>query len=143
MESLTTGQLADEVGVNVETIRFYERRGLLEEPPRRPSGYRQYSTDAVRRLRFIRRAKDLGFTLAEIQEFLELDQTVDSPCEKVQSQIAAKVADLQQRIDSLRQLKRGLAAFGDSCRRSSSQDRCPFLASLQGDWQGNEGEVGS
>ena len=72
MSELTTGRLAERAGVGVETIRFYERKGLLEEPPRRASGYRQYPEAAVARVRFIRRAKDLGFSLREIDELLAL-----------------------------------------------------------------------
>lgn len=72
MEALTIGQLARHAGVGVETIRFYEREGLLAEPERRPSGYRQYPAEVVRRVRFIRHAKELGFTLREIQGLLEL-----------------------------------------------------------------------
>ena len=67
MHALTIGQVAREAHVGIDTVRFYEREGLIEEPPRRPSGYRQYPPETVQRVRFIRRAKDLGFTLTEIQ----------------------------------------------------------------------------
>ena len=79
MKTLTIGRVAEQASVGVETVRFYEREGLLEEPPRRQSGYREYGEDAVTRLRFIRRAKQLGFTLKEIKELLALRRDPSTP----------------------------------------------------------------
>ena len=94
MEALTIGQLARQAAVGVETIRFYEREGLLAEPERRPSGYRQYPAEVVRRVRFIRHAKELGFTLKEIQELLELRVDPVSSCADVRRHARAKIADI-------------------------------------------------
>ena len=90
MKSLTIGQLARNGGVGVETVRFYERKGLLAEPDRRPSGYRQYDEDVVDRLRFIRRAKELGFTLNEIKELLSLRIDPTTTCADVKSRAEEK-----------------------------------------------------
>ena len=86
------GEIAQSVGIGVETIRFYERKGLIREPPRRSSGYRQYEAGAVRRLRFIRRAKELGFTLAEIKGLLELRAGPGTHCEDIRIELDAKMA---------------------------------------------------
>jgi len=85
MESMTIGKLAKRAGVGVETIRFYERKGLLPEPPRRYSGYREYPESAIDRVRFIRRAKELGFTLKEIGELLELRIRPGTTCRQMAS----------------------------------------------------------
>ena len=109
MEGLTSGELADSAGVTVETIRYYERRGLLREPERTASGYRQYKTDDVWRLAFIRRAQDHGFTLAEIGDLLEIREAAapDGVRSRVEAKIAeleANVASTRRRIEELRQL---------------------------------------
>ena len=83
--TLTVGQLAKRAGVGVPTIRFYERRGLLPEPERRPSGYRQYVSDSVQRVRFIRHAQELGFSLREVQELLSLSRDPGSSCADVRT----------------------------------------------------------
>src|SRR5881394_2167200 len=98
MDMLSIGQVARRAGVGVETVRFYEREGLLEEPARKASGYRQYTGDVVARLRFIKRAKDLGFTLREIAELLALRSDPDNPCAEVRQRAQAKVADIDARI---------------------------------------------
>ena len=94
MEALTIGKVARLASVGVETVRFYEREGLLDKPPRRRSGYRQYSKDTVSRLRFIRRAKELGFTLKEIRELLTLRIETESTCEDVRIKAEAKINDV-------------------------------------------------
>ncbi len=85
MKSMTIGQVAKQTGVGIETIRFYERRGLIDEPPRRDSGYRQYSEDVIARLEFIKRAKELGFSLKEINELFSLRVDHDTSCGDVRS----------------------------------------------------------
>src|SRR5947207_4045264 len=101
MKPLTIGQVARSAGVGVETVRFYERQGLLEEPARRESGYRQYPDDVVARLRFIKRAKELGFSLKEIKELLALRVDPDTTCAEVRSKAAAKIADIKEKIQAL------------------------------------------
>ena len=90
MKSFTIGQVAKHAGVGVETVRFYERKGLLEEPERKASGYRQFDEKVVDRIRFIRRAKELGFTLKEIKELLELRLDPATTCADVQSRAEAR-----------------------------------------------------
>src|SRR5207237_9845446 len=92
MEILSIGQVARRAGVGVETVRFYERQGLLEEPPRRASGYRQYSEEVVSRLRFIKRAQQLGFSLKEISELLLLRVDAQASCEEVKGRTDAEIA---------------------------------------------------
>ena len=130
MEALTIGQLAKEAGVGVETIRFYERQGLLAEPERRPSGYRQYPRDVVRRVRFIRHAKELGFTLKEIQELLELRVDPQSSCADVRKRAGDKIADIDERIESLGRMKAALERLARKCRGRGPTSECPILEEL-------------
>ena len=131
MEILTIGQLAKQAGVGVETIRFYEREGLIAEPERRPSSrYRQYPPQAVRRVRFIRHAKDLGFTLKEIQELLELRVAPESTCADVRKRARDKVADIEERIVSLQRMKAALERLAKRCRGQGPTTQCPILEEL-------------
>ena len=99
---MTIGQVARQAGVGVETIRFYEREGIIDEPPRRDSGYRQYSQDVVKRILFIKRAKELGFSLKETQELLTLRVDPESTCADVKRQTDAKIVDVERRISLAR-----------------------------------------
>ena len=130
MESLTIGQLAQRAGVGVETIRFYEREGLISEPPRRPSGYRDYPLETVARIVFIRRAKDLGFTLKEINELLELRVRPRRNCAEVKRSADAKIADIDGKIASLRRMRRALKDLTKACEERTPTTECPILASL-------------
>lgn len=130
MNGWTIGELAQRAETSVETIRYYERRGLIAEPPRRSSGYRQYPPEAKRRLRFIRRAKELGFSLREISELLSL-RTSSRPCGEIREQIAVKVSDLGQRIRDLGRMRRALEELSRLCEDSSPTDDCPFLDLLE------------
>ena len=130
MESLRIGQLAQRAGVGVETIRFYEREGLISEPPRRPSGYRDYPLETVARIVFIRRAKDLGFTLKEINELLDLRVRPRRNCAQVQRSAEAKIADIDGRIASLRRMRRALKNLTKACEERTPTTECPILASL-------------
>src|SRR5947208_5062987 len=102
MKPLTIGQLAPQGGVGIETVRFYERQGLLEEPARKESGYRQYTEDVVARLRFIRRAKELGFSLKEIAELIALRLDASTTCADVRERAQTKLADIEARIHDLK-----------------------------------------
>ncbi len=131
MDALTIGQLAKRAGVGVETLRFYEREGLIAVPRRAPSsGYRQYPPEAVRRVRFIRHAKELGFTLKEIGELLRLRVDPDSTCADVRRQAQAKIADIERRIASLEQMKTALGRLAQRCRGRGPTDECPILEEL-------------
>ena len=130
MESLTIGQLAQRAGVGVETIRFYEREGLIAEPPRRPSGYRDYPLETIARIVFIRRAKELGFKLKEINELLELRVRPRRNCAQVKRSADAKIADIDGKIASLRRMRRALKDLAEACEKRTPTAECPILASL-------------
>jgi len=120
----TIGGLAKAAGVGVETVRYYQRRGLLPEPPRPPGEVRRYSEDDVRRLRFIRSAQAAGFTLAEIGELLALDRTNDRA--RVREIAAVRLAELDARIQDLRQARSGLERLRSACA-SGSKGPCPII----------------
>lgn len=124
------GELADATGVGVETVRFYEREGLLPEPPRTDSGYRVYDGAAIRRVRFILRAKELGFTLAETKELLELRVTEPSACEEVEGVAREKIADVERRIRELERIRTALDGLVRSCVANQRTEECPILDAL-------------
>jgi MerR family transcriptional regulator, mercuric resistance operon regulatory protein len=130
-QGLRTGELAERSGVNVQTLRYYERRGLLAAPTRRPSGQRQYSEDAVRLLRTIKAVQRLGFTLAEIEELLDLSEHRRGTGE-LHRRAQAKVAEIDARIDQLTQVRQALlavlAADCDSLTNCSCGLGCPLPA---------------
>jgi MerR family mercuric resistance operon transcriptional regulator len=132
MESLTIGKVARRAGVGVETIRFYERKGLIDEPPRRASGYRQYPEETVARLQFIKRAKELGFTLREIMELLKLQVASSSTatCDEVRKLAREKIADVRDKIRMLRGMEAALARLIGSCQRRVVTSNCPILEAL-------------
>ena len=130
---LTTSQLANSAGVNVETLRYYERRGLLPEPPRRASGYRQYSQDDVARIQFIKRAKELGFTLQEVQELLNLRVDPDTPCAMVKRRADLKIIDIEEKLRSLKRIKKALNKLAATCSGRGPVGDCPILEALGGD----------
>lgn len=130
MKALTISQVARCTGVGVETVRFYERRRLLALPNRTASGYRQYEEDAVWRLRFIRRAKELGFTLKEIKELLSLRLDAASTCADVRSQAKAKIADIEEKIGTLQSMKEVLVKLVKACHGRGKANYCPILEAL-------------
>jgi MerR family copper efflux transcriptional regulator len=132
MKPMTIGQLARQTGVGIETVRFYEREGLLEAPARRESGYRQFTEDVITRLRFIRRAKDLGFSLKEIKELLYLKREEGTTCAEVKERVEAKIADIDAKIASLRQMKAALVKVTKQCTGRGPTSACPILEALEG-----------
>ncbi len=131
MKSLTIGKLAKEAGVNLETVRYYERRGLLPKPPRSTSsGYRQFPEDAARRLRFIRRAQELGFSLKEVGELLSLRVSRRTTSAAIRARAEAKVADIQEKIKSLESMKKTLQKLTKVCDGCAPLAECPILDSL-------------
>ncbi len=131
MPGLTIGKLAQRAGIAVQTIRFYERRGLIPDPPRKASGYRQYPAGTLRRLRFIRRAKELGFSLREIEELLALRLEPTTPCAAVQRQIGGKLQDVQERIRDLQRMGRALEELHTLCETNDPLGDCPILDLLE------------
>ena len=130
MKLLTRGELARLAGVGIETVRFYEREGLLAEPARTPAGYRQYGEDVVARLQFIQRAKELGFTLNDTKELLSL--RVDPSCEDVKARAEAKIADIEEKIKTLQRMKKSLARLTTECGGKGGGTECPILDALDG-----------
>ncbi|HEX9672367.1 MAG TPA: heavy metal-responsive transcriptional regulator [Burkholderiales bacterium] len=131
MDGLTIGRVARSAGLAIDTVRYYEREGLLQKPARTPSGYRQYSADAVARLRFIRQAKELGFTLAEIRELLALKVAPGKSCADVRARAQAKIADVEQRIAQLDRMKRALVKLAAACSGRGPTSECPILEALE------------
>lgn len=125
------GNVARQAGIGIETIRYYERQGLLDEPVRRPSGYRQYDESIIARLRFIRRAKGLGFTLSEIRELLSLWFERDASCCEVRRRALSKITEIEERIVALQGMKRSLKKLITKCERRGSLSACPLLEGLE------------
>ncbi len=130
MKALTIGHLAKQAGVNLETVRFYERRGLLPRPPRSASGYRLFPADAARRLRFIRRAQELGFSLGEIRELLSLRVSRGTTSADIRKRAEVKVADIEARIKSLESMQKTLRKLTKICDGCAPLGECPILESL-------------
>jgi MerR family mercuric resistance operon transcriptional regulator len=130
---MTIGKVARRSGVGVETVRFYERNGLIPEPMRTDSGYRQYPEEIVSRILFIRRAKELGFTLKEIKELLSLRFQPDARCADVRARAKAKIADIEEKIRTLESMKAALARLTISCRSDGPVSECPILDALDRD----------
>jgi MerR family mercuric resistance operon transcriptional regulator len=131
MGSLKTGQVAEAANVGVETIRFYERQKLIAEPPRSPSGYRAYPEDVIDRIRFIRQAKDLGFTLNEIRELLSLRVRSTDRCEAVKRRSEAKLIDIETKIRSLQRIRRTLRKLVNDCDERAPTSDCPILGAIE------------
>lgn len=130
---LTISQVATAADVNVQTIRYYERRGLFPTPRRTPAGYRQYTDDAVGCLRFIKHAQDLGFSLQEIQELLGLRVRYGAACDAVERKTRQKIQLVQQRIRDLQRMKRTLERLAAACTARRPTDDCPILDALEHD----------
>lgn len=128
---LTIGKLADAAGVNVETIRYYQRRGLLAEPAKPLGGQRRYPAELAKRLRFIKRAQALGFTLAEITELLRLDQA--GACTETRDLAARKLALIEQKIADLVALQRVLGGLVQQCAAGEGGTACPIIELLAKD----------
>jgi MerR family copper efflux transcriptional regulator len=129
--SLTIGQVAHDAGVAVDTVRFYERQGLIPEPPRKRSGYRQYPAETVPRIRFIRRAKDLGFTLEEVAELLALRATSGRSCADVRAHASATIGRIEEKLRALEKMKSALSRLVATCTGRGSTRECPILESLE------------
>lgn len=132
-ERLTIGQLARRGGVNLETVRYYEREGLLPKPPRTTAGYRIFPADAARRLRFIKRAQELGFSLTEIRELLSLRIKPRTRHAEVRAHAQARIVDIDQKIRTLQRMKSALRALTERCEACAPSTACPILESLEDD----------
>ena len=132
-KSLTIGRLAKEAGVNLETVRYYERRGLLQRPPRSASGYRLFPLETARRLRFIRRAQELGFSLTEIRELLSLRVSANAKSADVRKRAETKIADIDAKIKSLDSMKTTLRRLTKVCAGCGPIAERPILECLDGE----------
>lgn len=126
------GELATQAGVGVQTLRYYERRGLLSQPERLVSGYRAYDATAVQQVRFIRRAQELGFTLQEIRDLLALWSDSAESCHAVEGRASAALGRIDDKIQDLKRMRGGLAQYVAACQRRRSLDECPLLQALGG-----------
>ena len=128
-ERYTIGTLAKQVGLNVETIRYYQRRGLVAEPARPPGGIRRYAQEHARRLRFIREAQKLGFSLDEVRELLSLEDGLH--CREVEDIAGHKLAAVRERITQLSRIEAVLAVLVAKCHGNRGKLRCPLISSLE------------
>jgi len=131
METIGIGTLAERAGVGIDTVRYYERAGLLSPKARLPSGYRRYTDLEVSRLRFIRRAQALGFTLKEVRELLAVSAQRDVG--RVKRSAQAKLADVEKRIAELERVRKGLATLISACPGHGRAADCPILQALGGE----------
>lgn len=129
--ALSIGQVATAGNVNIQTIRYYERRGLFPAPRRTAAGYRQYPEDAVARLRFIKHAQELGFSLDEIQDLLGLRVRHGAACDAVERQTRQKIEVVHQRIRDLQRMQRTLERLAAACAARRPTDDCPILEVLE------------
>lgn len=127
---MRTGELAARAGVNAQTLRYYERRGLLARPPRSPTGYRSYPDDVVETVRFVKRAQKLGFSLDEIEELLALADGGPDDCDLARALAEARISQLAQRITDLQRMKQSLTDLVATCELPPARRSCPILTSL-------------
>ena len=129
---MQTGEVAARAGVNIQTLRYYERRGLLGRPPRTASGYRRYSEDAVRIVRFVKRAQELGFTLDEAEQLLRLRRVTPARRSSVRALATAKVADIESKMRQLAAMRAALQQMLSACCGDGALE-CPILEALERD----------
>jgi MerR family mercuric resistance operon transcriptional regulator len=129
--SLTIGKLAGRSGVSAQTIRYYERNGLLPQPARTTTGYRIYSESAVNSLRFIKHAQALGFSLSEIQELLSLRTRPDTTCADIRQRAWQKIVDVDKKIEDLQRIKGALANLAGACPGNAPTRECPIIEALE------------
>lgn len=126
-KSLTIGKVAKQAGVGVETIRFYQREGLITEPAKPDTGFRVYPPETIAKLKFINRAKELGFTLSEIAVLLELDS---SECSRTKQIAARKLELINNKIRDLKSMSHALESLVDACDSNDTRNSCPIISSL-------------
>lgn len=139
MDGMTRSEVAERAGVNRETVRYYEDRDLIPAPRRSSTGYRLYDESYVRRIRFVGRAQELGFTLREIKGLLELRAGPEATCRDVKTQAEEKHAEVEEKIADLKRIRRALASLVDTCAGGKGPtSECPILDAMQ-----NEEALGS
>jgi Hg(II)-responsive transcriptional regulator len=133
---MRTGTIAAEAGVNVQTLRYYERRGILPRPRRTASGYRAYGPDAVQLIRFVKRAQELGFTLDEVGELLRLRDGGRASCAEVKVAARAKLAAVDAKLAALAAMRGALSTLVSACDRNVRRRSCPLIETLAGPSRG-------
>ncbi|MFB6098951.1 MAG: Zn(2+)-responsive transcriptional regulator [Salinibacter sp.] len=132
MDGMTRSEVAEKAGVNPETLRYYEREALIPKPRRSDGGFRLYDDSYVERLRFIKRAKELGFTLAEIKDLLELRVDDEATCRDVKAQAEEKLEDVNEKIHDLERIREALSRLADACTGGGGPtSECPILDAMQ------------
>lgn len=130
-KGIKIGEAAAAAGVRIQTLRYYEDRGLLAAPGRTEGGFRLYTRDIVRRVRFIKRAQTLGFTLEEVAELLTLDSSTGTTCGEVKPLVERKLSTVEEKIEQLKRLRVSLLQLRDTCPgKRTARAECPILASL-------------
>lgn len=132
MDSLTIGEVAKEAGINLQTIRYYERQGILAPAPRIDAGYRVFSSESVRRIHLIKRAQELGLSLKEIKDLLSLRLDAHTTQADIRERARAKIADVEQKILHLQAIHASLVRMTKDCSGCGSLKECPILESLDG-----------
>ncbi|MCP9290554.1 MerR family transcriptional regulator [Gracilimonas sediminicola] len=127
------GEVARRADVNKETVRYYEKRGLIPEPDRRRSGYRIFTQRHIDQIKFIKRSQELGFTLNEIQELLDLRMDEETTCSQIKTEAEEKYQDVVSKIRDLKRIKATLTELIDSCSGQGPKGDCPILEALEGD----------
>lgn len=127
------GEVASRANVNKETVRYYEKRGLIPKPDRRRSGYRIFTKRHIKQIKFIKRAQELGFTLNEIKELLELRMDENSYCSEIKQEAQEKYQDVLEKIEDLQRIKTTLVDLIDSCDGEGPKGDCPILEALEGE----------
>ena len=131
MNGLTIGTVAQQAGVNIETLRYYERKGIVPKPPRTSSNYRVYPEETVRRVRIVKRAQELGFSLNEIKELLALRATRGATCDDARRQALHKIGDIEKKIQTLQAMKDALHKLVKECASANAPvSDCPILEAL-------------
>ncbi|MGH9076474.1 MAG: MerR family DNA-binding protein [Acidimicrobiales bacterium] len=139
---MRSAEVASEAGVNVQTLRYYERRGLLAEPERLDSGYRAYGPEAVRVVKFVKRAQGLGFTLEEIESLLVLAGGGPASCDAARGLAEEKIARLEEKIASLMTMRDSLRQLTETCTRPRSRRECPLLHAIEDEPTEETADVG-
>lgn len=133
LKSLTRKQVAERSGVTTEAVRFYEKEGIIANPPRTESGYRQYPQEVVRQIQFVKRAQHLGFTLPEIKDLLSLKISEDTTPDNVRARAFLKIQEVDSRIQTLQRIKNTLLHLAKSCPGEGKIEECPILGALESD----------
>lgn len=131
MSHLTRKQVAEAAGITIEAVRFYEKEALILEPPRTNAGYRQYPLDTVRRIRFIKRAQGLGFSLPEIKDILALRIDPQTTVADIRLKAQNKIQHIEEKIQSLQAMRKALQSITQLCHGNGPVSECPILEALE------------